>query len=79
MRNAASIFVAMMLGACSWAHPAEGAMLRANGVFYPPDGVGLFERLRAGNIDQPGSEAFNRWGMGYLQGIAASDRKFAPK
>jgi hypothetical protein len=26
--------------------------------------VGFFERLRAGNIDQPGSEAYNRFGAG---------------
>lgn len=28
------------------------------------ESVGFFERLRAGNIDQPGSEAYNRWGAG---------------
>ena len=28
------------------------------------DNVGFFERLRMGNIDQPGSEAYNRFGAG---------------
>lgn len=28
------------------------------------DDVGLWERLKAGNIDQEGSEAYNRWGKG---------------
>lgn len=55
---------------------ASPGTLRAGGVVYPADHVGLWERLRAGNIDQPGSPAYNRWGAGYEQGIVASDRKF---
>lgn len=35
------------------------------------DGVGLIERLRAGNIDEYGSEAYNRWGQGKADGDAA--------
>lgn len=35
--------------------------------------VGLMERLKAGNIDAPGSEAYNRWGDGREQGISMSD------
>jgi len=30
--------------------------------------VGLWERLKAGNIDQEGSEAYNRWGKGKAEG-----------
>lgn len=33
--------------------------------------VGLLERLKAGNIDQAGSEAYNRWGQGKIDGDAA--------
>lgn len=35
------------------------------------DGAGLLDRLKAGNIDQPGSEAYNRWGQGKADGDAA--------
>lgn len=37
------------------------------------ESVGFMERLKAGNIDAPGSEAYNRWGAGREQGIAMSD------
>ena len=40
------------------------------------DPAGLIERILAGNIDQKGSRAYNRWGQGLAEGIAASDRKF---
>ncbi len=33
--------------------------------------VGLIERLKAGNIDEYGSEAYNRWGRGKADGDAA--------
>ena len=33
--------------------------------------VGLWERLKAGNIDEAGSEAYNRWGQGKTNGDAA--------
>lgn len=33
--------------------------------------VGLMERLKAGNIDQYGSEAYNRWGQGKTDGDAS--------
>jgi hypothetical protein len=34
------------------------------------DDVGLWERIKAGNIDAPGSEAHNRWGNGKAEGEA---------
>ncbi len=37
------------------------------------DNVGLWDRLKAGNIDARGSEAYNRWGQGREEGIATSD------
>lgn len=37
----------------------------------PGNGVSLVERLKAGNIDQVGSEAYNRWGQGKVDGDAA--------
>ena len=33
--------------------------------------VGLMERLKAGNIDDYGSEAYNRWGQGKTDGDAS--------
>lgn len=40
------------------------------------DSTGLFDRLSAGNIDQVGSEAYNRWGQGKVDGdIAQSTRE----
>jgi hypothetical protein len=57
------------------AEPAR-AVVRAGGAQYPPDPAGLIERLAAGNIDQPGHEAYNRWGTGYEHHLQASDRKF---
>lgn len=39
------------------------------------DDVGLWERLKAGNIDAPGSEAYNRWGAGRQAGIESSDAR----
>jgi len=38
--------------------------------------VGFFERIRAGNIDQPGTEAYNRFGAG--RGRAAAPAPAAP-
>lgn len=35
--------------------------------------VGLWERIKAGNIDEPGSEAYNRWGQGARNQMAAQD------
>lgn len=35
------------------------------------EGVGLVERLKAGNIDEYGSEAYNRWGQGKADGDVA--------
>jgi hypothetical protein len=60
---------------CTAAVTAPPGSTRPGGVVHPSDPAGLFERLRAGNIDQPGSRAYNRWGMGYEEGISASDRK----
>ena len=37
----------------------------------PGDTVSLIDRLKAGNIDQVGSEAYNRWGQGKADGDAA--------
>lgn len=45
------------------------------GVAYPADPASLIERIAAGNLNQPGSQAYNRWGAGYVHGLAASDRK----
>jgi hypothetical protein len=69
----------LIAGTLLFAGPAASGMLRPNGVVYPADPAGLLERLLAGNIDQPGSRAFIRWGAGYDQGIQASDRKFGQK
>lgn len=33
--------------------------------------VGLWERLKAGNIDEAGTDAYNRWGQGKTDGDAA--------
>lgn len=44
--------------------------------------VGLLERIRMGNIDQPGSEAYNRFGAGRAKADAqnaASDRQLIAK
>ena len=35
--------------------------------------VSLWERLKAGNIDQAGSEAYNRWGQGKADGDAVRE------
>lgn len=35
------------------------------------DDVGAWERLKDGNIDAPGSEAYNRWGKGAEEGAAS--------
>jgi hypothetical protein len=43
-------------------YKARGLQASAN------DKVGLFERLRMGNIDQEGSEAYNRFGAGRAKG-----------
>ena len=61
----------------SWAKPdaASSAMVSAP-IGAPAGGsedVGLWDRLKAGNIDAPGSEAYNRWG----QGKADSDQRVA--
>lgn len=37
----------------------------------PGNGVSLIERLKAGNIDEVGSEAYNRWGAGKAAGEAS--------
>lgn len=55
---------------------SPGSMVRPGGVAHPVVHVGLLERIAAGNIDGPGSEAYLRWGPGYDLGIRASDRKF---
>ena len=43
------------------ADKAEGLRLSQD------DKVGLWDRLKAGNIDEKGSEAYNRWGAGRAQ------------
>ena len=55
---------------------APGSMTRPGGLLHPRESVGLVERLAAGNIDQPGSPAYFRWGAGYESWLGASDRKF---
>jgi hypothetical protein len=40
--------------------------------------VGFFERLRAGNIDQPGTEAYNRFGAGRGRAAEAAPAPAAP-
>jgi hypothetical protein len=40
--------------------------------------VGFFERLRAGNIDQPGSEAYNRFGAGRGRAAAVEEDRPMP-
>ena len=40
--------------------------------------VGFFERLRAGNIDQPGSEAYNRFGAGRGRAMAPAAEEARP-
>jgi hypothetical protein len=70
--------VLVLLGLCCAMLPGLGqaAMQRAGGIVYPADLAGFWERFRAGNIDAPGSEAYNRWGAGFDAGIRASDSKF---
>lgn len=51
-------------------------MQRPGGVLHPADPAGFWERLCAGNLDAPASQAFNRWGRGYEEGLSASDMKF---
>lgn len=41
------------------------------------DNVGLLERLRMGNIDQPGSEAYNRFGAGRGREVEAETTRLA--
>lgn len=59
----------------TWTSPdtAKAPEVTANAAELPaiPGGseeVGLWERLKAGNIDQEGSEAYNRWGKGKAEG-----------
>jgi hypothetical protein len=40
--------------------------------------VGFFERIRAGNIDQPGSEAYNRFGAGRGRAVAPAVEEDRP-
>ena len=40
--------------------------------------VGFFERIRAGNIDQPGTEAYNRFGAGRGRAAAAEEERPMP-
>lgn len=53
---------------------------KSTGVRKMADGgsVGLFERLAAGNIDDPKSEAYKRWGAGSKQEAAPSAPAPAP-
>lgn len=53
-------------------------MGKKSGVKMMADGgsVGLWERIRMGDIDQEGSRAYNELGAGREKGIAASDAKF---
>ena len=46
--------------------PVEEAMAKQRGldISNKEKPVGFFERIRAGNIDQPGTEAYNRFGAG---------------
>jgi len=48
--------------------PTPEAPADTQPVGHPSDDVGLWERLKAGNIDQEGSEAYNRWGKGKADG-----------
>ena len=58
-----------------WTGPAKAAevpaAVKATEAPFVPGGsedVGLWERLKAGNIDQEGSEAYQRWGKGKAEG-----------
>ena len=44
----------------------------ASGVTKGGDDVGLMERLKAGNIDDPKSEAYARWGKGSGAGVQST-------
>lgn len=72
----AAVFVAFCIALSLVPPERELPMVRNQGVAHPGDPVRLLERLRAGNIDQSGTEAHNRWGPGYDAGLVASDRKF---
>ncbi|HEX7890871.1 MAG TPA: hypothetical protein VF522_16065 [Ramlibacter sp.] len=77
--RASIVLVLAGFGLCGCAVDRGAVMIRADGVPYPGDHVTAPERLGAGNVDQYGSGAYNRWGAGYDQGVHASDRKLAPR
>lgn len=47
------------------------------GEVFSGDKVGFWERLKAGNIDEPGSEAYNRWGAGKVDQSDAETNRLA--
>ena len=70
LKRAAQWVQEKLAPAASTAAPAGAAAPSASPASSPDD-VGLIERLKAGNIDQPGSEAYNRWGAGRAAGDAS--------
>jgi len=56
---------------------SDAAALKVqDGIAYPTASTGLWSRFAAGDIDREGSPAYNRWGRGFVHGLADSDRKF---
>lgn len=72
-RLASIVVLALLSSACAG---PQGAMVRPGGAAHPSDPAGLFERIAAGNIDSPGSQAWRRWGEGYDAWLRASDLRF---
>jgi len=70
------IILALGILATALHAPVEPSSVVRDGVVHPTENPGLWGRLAAGNIDQAGSPAYNRWGDGYVQGLGSSDRKF---
>lgn len=70
---ACTALLACLLAGC--AADRSATMVRPGGIHVPGDHVGLPERFGAGNVDQYGERAYNRWGAGYDEGVRASDRK----
>jgi len=58
----------------------EEAMAKQRGldISNKEEPVGFFERLRAGNIDQPGTEAYNRFGAGRGRAAAVEEDRPMP-
>ena len=61
--------------------PVEEAMAKQRGLdtSNKEAPVGFFERIRMGNIDQPGTEAYNRFGAGRGRATAATTAESKPQ